>query len=31
MVVACGRVINPVTASGQVEGGMAQALGFALE
>jgi len=31
MVVDCGRVINPVTASGQVEGGMAQALGFALE
>jgi len=31
MVVDCGRVINPVTAAGQVEGGMAQALGFALE
>jgi len=31
MVVDCGRVINPVTACGQVEGGMAQALGFALE
>ncbi len=30
MVVDCGRVLNPVTASGQVEGGMAQALGFAL-
>ena len=30
MVVDCGRVINPITASGQVEGGMAQALGFAL-
>jgi putative selenate reductase molybdopterin-binding subunit len=30
MVVDCGRVINPATASGQVEGGMAQALGFAL-
>jgi putative selenate reductase molybdopterin-binding subunit len=30
MVVDCGRVINPLTASGQVEGGMAQALGFAL-
>jgi vacuolar iron transporter family protein len=28
--VDCGRVINPLTASGQVEGGMAQALGFAL-
>jgi putative selenate reductase molybdopterin-binding subunit len=31
MVVDCGRVINPATASGQVEGGMTQALGFALE
>jgi putative selenate reductase molybdopterin-binding subunit len=31
MVVDCGRVINPTTAAGQVEGGMAQALGFALE
>jgi len=30
MVVDCGRVINPLTATGQVEGGMAQALGFAL-
>jgi putative selenate reductase molybdopterin-binding subunit len=30
MVVDCGRVINPITAAGQVEGGMAQALGFAL-
>jgi putative selenate reductase molybdopterin-binding subunit len=30
MVVDCGRVINPMTAAGQVEGGMAQALGFAL-
>jgi putative selenate reductase molybdopterin-binding subunit len=30
MLVDCGRVINPVTAAGQVEGGMAQALGFAL-
>ncbi|MHC1770973.1 MAG: molybdopterin-dependent oxidoreductase [Flexilinea sp.] len=30
MVVDCGRVINPITASGQVEGGMAQALGFSL-
>ncbi len=28
MVVDCGRVINPLTAAGQVEGGMAQALGF---
>ena len=30
MAVDCGRVINPVTAAGQVEGGMAQGLGFAL-
>jgi putative selenate reductase molybdopterin-binding subunit len=30
MVVDCGRVINPITATGQVEGGMAQALGFTL-
>lgn len=30
MMVDCGRVINPLTAGGQVEGGMAQALGFAL-
>jgi len=30
MVVDCGRVINPITAAGQVEGGMSQALGFAL-
>ena len=30
MVVDCGRVMNPLTAAGQVEGGMAQALGFAL-
>ena len=30
MIVDCGRVINPLTAAGQVEGGMAQALGFAL-
>jgi len=29
MVVDCGRVINPITAAGQAEGGMAQALGFA--
>jgi len=29
MVVDCGRVINPITAGGQVEGGMQQALGFA--
>ena len=30
MVVDCGRVINPLTAAGQVEGGISQALGFAL-
>lgn len=30
MMVDCGRVINPLTAGGQVEGGMAQALGFTL-
>jgi putative selenate reductase molybdopterin-binding subunit len=30
MVVDCGRVINPITAAGQVEGGNAQALGFTL-
>jgi putative selenate reductase molybdopterin-binding subunit len=30
MVVDCGRVINPLTALGQVEGGMAQALGLAI-
>jgi putative selenate reductase molybdopterin-binding subunit len=30
MLVDCGRVINPLTASGQVEGGMAQGLGFTL-
>ena len=29
MAVDCGRVINPITAAGQVEGGLAQALGFA--
>ena len=29
MAVDCGRVINTRTAAGQVEGGMAQALGFA--
>lgn len=28
-VVDCGRVINPITAAGQVEGGMIQGLGFA--
>ncbi len=30
MAVDCGRVINPVTAAGQVEGGMLQALGFTI-
>ncbi|MCD6577815.1 MAG: molybdopterin-dependent oxidoreductase [Anaerolineaceae bacterium] len=30
MIVDCGRVINPLTAAGQVEGGMAQALGFTM-
>jgi len=30
MAVDCGIAINPVTASGQVEGGMIQALGYAL-
>jgi putative selenate reductase molybdopterin-binding subunit len=29
MVVDAGRVVNPITASGQVEGGLAQAVGFA--
>ena len=29
MVVDAGRVINPITASGQVEGGLSQAVGFA--
>jgi putative selenate reductase molybdopterin-binding subunit len=30
MAVDCGVAINPVTASGQVEGAMVQALGYAL-
>ena len=30
MAVDCGVAINPVTASGQVEGGLLQALGYAL-
>ncbi len=30
MVADAGRVINPITASGQVEGGIAQGLGFAM-
>ena len=29
-VVECGRVINPVLAAGQIEGGIVQAIGFAL-
>lgn len=29
-VVECGRVINPALAAGQIEGGIAQAIGFAL-
>ncbi len=29
IAVDCGRVINPITAAGQVEGGLLQALGFA--
>jgi putative selenate reductase molybdopterin-binding subunit len=30
MVVDAGVIINPVTASGQIEGGMTQALGYAV-
>ncbi|MGD2144776.1 MAG: molybdopterin-dependent oxidoreductase [Anaerolineae bacterium] len=30
MAADAGRIINPITASGQVEGGIAQGLGFAL-
>jgi putative selenate reductase molybdopterin-binding subunit len=30
MAVDCGTAINPVTAAGQVEGGMIQALGYAV-
>lgn len=30
MAVDCGRVINPVTATGQIEGGLTQALGYGL-
>jgi putative selenate reductase molybdopterin-binding subunit len=30
MAVDCGIAINPITASGQVEGGMAQSLGYAI-
>ena len=30
MALDCGVIVNPATASGQVEGGMAQALGYAV-
>jgi putative selenate reductase molybdopterin-binding subunit len=30
MVLDCGMIINPATATGQVEGGMTQALGYAV-
>lgn len=30
MALDCGRIVNPATASGQVEGGMIQALGYAV-
>jgi len=30
MALDCGKIVNPITASGQVEGGMAQALGYAV-
>ncbi len=30
MAVDCGVIVNPVTASGQIEGGMTQALGYAV-
>ena len=30
MVLDCGMIVNPATASGQVEGGMTQALGYAI-
>jgi putative selenate reductase molybdopterin-binding subunit len=30
MVLDCGMIVNPATASGQVEGGMTQALGYAV-
>ncbi|MEJ5199199.1 MAG: molybdopterin cofactor-binding domain-containing protein, partial [Anaerolineae bacterium] len=30
MVLDCGMIVNPATATGQVEGGMTQALGYAL-
>lgn len=30
MALDCGKIVNPITASGQVEGGMTQALGYAV-
>ena len=30
MVLDCGMIVNPATATGQVEGGMTQALGYAV-
>jgi putative selenate reductase molybdopterin-binding subunit len=30
MVLDCGMIVNPATASGQIEGGMTQALGYAV-
>jgi putative selenate reductase molybdopterin-binding subunit len=30
MVLDCGMIVNPATATGQIEGGMAQALGYAV-
>lgn len=30
MVLDCGMIVNPATAAGQIEGGMAQALGYAV-
>jgi putative selenate reductase molybdopterin-binding subunit len=30
MALDCGRIVNPLTASGQIEGGMSQALGYAV-
>jgi len=30
MALDCGMIVNPATATGQVEGGMAQALGYAM-
>ncbi len=30
MAVDAGKIVNPITASGQIEGGMAQALGYAV-